>query len=353
MENNDKNVIDVSKIIKKILERKRIFFIVLPIVFIVSCLIILCVPRFYSSEVTLAPELESASPGGGLSSIASSFGIDLGNMGNTDAIYPVMYPDLFESNKFIVDLFDIKVKTIDGEVNTDYYSYLRKHQKKNILKEPGKWVKRQLKKLASKPKRLSMGGGEGKVNPYMLNEEQDMVAQGIRSNIICHVDKKTEIISITVKDQDPLVCALMCDSVRVHLQNFITDYRTSKAKIDYEYYKKLADEAKRDYELATQRYSEYVDANRNMILQSYISRRDELENDMQLKFNTYTAMSTQMQASKAKVQERTPAFTILQEASVPLKPAGPKRMLFVLGMTILAFFITAFWIARKDLHFSF
>ena len=73
---------------------------------------------------------------------------------------------------------------------------------------------------------------------------------------------------------------------------------------------------------------------------------------MQLKYNAYTAMTTQYQAAKAKVQERTPAFTVVKGAAVPIKAAKPKRMLFVLGMLVLAFFITTFGIIRKELHFT-
>lgn len=70
---------------------------------------------------------------------------------------------------------------------------------------------------------------------------------------------------------------------------------------------------------------------------------------MQLKFNTYSAMRTQLEAMKAKLQEKTPAFTTLQSASVPIKPAGPKRVIFVFGMCFIAMIITAFWLVRKSL----
>ena len=60
-----------------------------------------------------------------------------------------------------------------------------------------------------------------------------------------------------------------------------------------------------------------------------------MENDMQLKFNAYTSVNNQLQAAKAKVQEKTPAFTVLKGASVPIKPAGPKRMIFVAAMLIV------------------
>ena len=76
---------------------------------------------------------------------------------------------------------------------------------------------------------------------------------------------------------------------------------------------------------------------------------EDLENDMQLKFNTYTNLNNQLQAAKAKVQERTPVFTILKGAAVPIKPAGPKRIIFVGVITLLTFIGTAIWIVRKDI----
>jgi uncharacterized protein involved in exopolysaccharide biosynthesis len=60
-----------------------------------------------------------------------------------------------------------------------------------------------------------------------------------------------------------------------------------------------------------------------------------------------------LEAAKAKVQDRTPAFTIIEGAAVPVKPAGPKRMIFVIGMMFLTFIGTAFYITKKDFHFSF
>ena len=60
-------------------------------------------------------------------------------------------------------------------------------------------------------------------------------------------------------------------------------------------------------------------------------------------------MMTQYQAAKAKVQERTPAFTIVKGAAVPVKASGPKRMIFVLSMLFLAFIATTLYIAKAEL----
>ena len=69
---------------------------------------------------------------------------------------------------------------------------------------------------------------------------------------------------------------------------------------------------------------------------------------MQLKFNTYNAIAAQLQASKAKVQEETPAFTTLQSATVPVTPTSPKKKQIVLVALFLAFLGTTVWVFYKD-----
>ena len=178
--------------------------------------------------------------------------------------------------------------------------------------------------------------GKG-ITPFMLTKKQNDILNAIGGNINCSVDKRTQIISIVVKDQDPLVCATMADSVRSNLQKFITDYRTSKARADMRYTLSLYVAAKKQYEKARQRYAAYSDSNVDAILTSVNSKINDYENEMQLQYNNYSMLASQYQSAVAKVQEKTPAFTILQPASVPLKPAGPKRMIFVLITTSLTF----------------
>lgn len=173
--------------------------------------------------------------------------------------------------------------------------------------------------------------------------------KAMRNNIAISVDKKTAVITISVTDQDALICKTMADSIREHLQDFITAYRTNKSRIDMNYYEKLVAEAKSDYEDARRLYGKYADANTNVTLESFRLKINDLENDMQLKYNTYSTLNTQLQAAKAKVQERTPAFTTIKGASVPIKPAGPKRMLFVLGMMILACIATSIYAIKDEL----
>ena len=132
----------------------------------------------------------------------------------------------------------------------------------------------------------------------------------------------------------------MAENALKQLQAFITKYRTSKTRNDVTYYTKLTKKAKADYEKVRRQYGTYSDANTEITLPSVQSKLEDIENDMQLKFNAYTALNAQLQSAEAKLQERTPAFTVLNSACVPTKPAGPKRMIFVLGMTFMATLIS-------------
>jgi capsule polysaccharide export protein KpsE/RkpR len=349
MEENKKRpeVIDLRLVIKKIWANKRLFYKTLPIAFVISCVYIFSIPRYYTSEAKIAPEMGNSMEGGTIGSIAASFGFDLSDMQTSDAITPLLYPDLMDDNGFVTSMFNIQVRDAEGEIKTTYYDYLKNHQKDAWFKYPLHWIKELL------PKDADSNEENVAFDPYDLSRADNDIAEAIRGNIKISIDKKTGVITIVTKAQDKLICKTLADSVMSQLQEFIIDYRTNKARNDYEYYKKLVADAKSDYETVRRKYGATSDANMEVTMKSMELLLTDLENDMQLKFNTYTTMCTQLEAAKAKVQDRTPAFTIIEGAAVPVKPAGPKRMIFVIGMMFLTFIGTSFYITKKDFHFSF
>lgn len=347
--NNQQQIIDLSKIAKTLWQKRRTFFKVWIVTFVLSCIWILPQPRYYSSEVKLAPEMSGDPSLGGLSNFASSFGFDLGGASGQDAIYPELYPELFGSPEFIVGLYDIHVTTKEGDISTDYFTYIKQHQKKNLLTLPFRTAIKSIKSLFDKEDNTPRIAGSRGVNPFLMNRKDYELMLKIMNNIKCSVDKKNFVISINVKDQDALVSAIMADSVKKHLQDFIIQYRTSKAIEDVAHYQHMRDSAEIEYNLSMERYSRFCDMHRNIILQTYQSQRDKLESDLALKQNSLSVMETQLQNSKLKLQEKTPAFTTLKSAIVPVKPAGPKRVVFVLGMLIFVTIVAGLWMVRNDI----
>ena len=337
---NEYNAVDYRKVFAEIRKRKSLFYYTLPIAFILSSLYIICIPRTYSTETEVAPEIESVGAGSSaLGSLASNFGLDLSTMQSSDAITPLLYPDLMNDNGFVAGLFSVKVKSQDGSVDTDYYMYLKKYQKVPWWDCVMAWM---LQKVNTKKNNVSEVS-----DPYHLSKNDYNVMEHIRGDIQLKVDKKTGAITINTTAQDPLICKILADSVREHLQQFIIQYRTNKARKDLEYYQKLTADAKHDYEKQRQIYGNYADANADLLLESFKSKQEDLENEMQLKYNAYSTLSNQLQAARAKVQERTPAFMLIKGAPVPVKPTSPKRMIFVLSMVILAFFGTSIYVLRE------
>ena len=339
-ENNNSKILDLREIIKRLWDNKMVFIKVLPIVFVLSCVYIVSIPRTYSTDAKLAPEMGNAINGGTLGSIASAFGFDFGDMQTTDAITPLLYPDLMEDNAFATKLFAIKVENNKGDIKSTYYEYLKKYQKYPWWKSSISWIRRLFEKnqpVANK-----------EFNPYALTKKDNDIVNKIRKNVKLSVDKKSGVITLNTQDQDPRICKTLADSIMGILQEFITEYRTNKARADLAYYKRITAEAKHEYEKARQRYGSYSDANTDVILESVRAKRNDLENDMQLKYNTYTTLNNQLQAAKAKVQERTPVFTMLKGATIPIRPSAPKRMLFVLEMLVLSFLLTALFVYYKE-----
>ena len=336
--------IDITAIIKKLWAHRKKYYYVLPATLVITYLFMLSFPRYYRSTVSMAPETSGTSISGSIESLASSFGLGgaLGKLNTTDAIYAEIYPEVVASKNFIAELMKVDVMTEDGSVKCNYYTYMRDHQ-------AAPWwmyIVQGIKNIFKKPEPDTYNG-RGQLSVFSHTREQGYIFDAIQNSITCSYDKRTDIFSIIVQDQDPLVSATMAEASSRKLQEFIVRYRTNKARVDYEYYKKLCETAKEDYEKALATYAASADAHTNTVLATYQAKVESLENDMQAKYNIYTAMNTQMQAAAAKLQEATPAFTVIESASVPHRPAGPKRMIISIFMMILASFVVTGKILMK------
>lgn len=347
--------IDFGKIFRDLLKHKRLYCIALPVAFVVAAIYAMSLPNYYKCTVKLSPEMNSTSKSSSsLASLARSFGVSLSSgVGNsTEALFPTLYPDLMNSVDFKTSLFPVLV-TIEGnkkkgepDRTMTYYDYLKDEQKRPWWSAAIGGTKKFIFGLFRDKDTTDVANEE--INPFRLTRKQTGIMNAINKKVICDVDKKTMLISIRVTDQNPVICATMADSVKTRLQDFITEYRTKKARVDLEYNKKIAAETKARYDKARRLYAEFSDANQDVLLESIRQKQTELENEMQLQYNAYTQVAAQLLAAEAKVQEETPAFTTLQSATVPVVKAGPKRAQMCIIFVFLAFLGVTGWILYKE-----
>lgn len=335
-ENNKKRInIDAFKLLTIVWNDRKKMAIYCGVAAIFAIIVAFSIPRIYKSSVMLAPESSGSSLVSNISSLASMVGMDINLGENNDAIFPEIYPDLMQSTKFLVGLFDVPVVSKDGEIKTTYYNYIKEKQKTPWWDYPKELLISFIKSL----KKKDNATGNGKLDPTMLSKDDYDIVQSISSNIDCKVDKKTSVISITITDQDALIAKTIADSVKSKLQDFITDYRTNKARNDLAYMEQLCKEAEADYIKARHNYATYSDNYLGLVRESYKVKQEELENEMELRYNIYTQVIQQLQISKAKVQERTPAFTEIQPAIVPVKHSNTPKIVILIAFLMLGFIV--------------
>ncbi len=342
-EEDDELEIDWMDILRRIIAIRKSLYKAAGIGLVAGIIIALSIPKQYTVSVTLSPEVSSGKSGSGLASMAASFlGTSIGS-DSPDALNASLAPDIVASTPFLLELFNARVIDQDKTIDTTFTAYLEKEKVPwwgYILKAPGIAISGIKSLLGEKEKSTTESAPKGTIE---LSEEDAKKLESLRKLITAEVDKKTAITTLTVTLQDPKVTATVADSVVAKLQQYITAYRTSKAKEDCAYLETLYKERQQEYYEAQQRYARYVDANSNMVFQSTMAERERLQNDMSLAYQVYSQVAQQLQIARAKVQEEKPVFAVVEPAVVPLQPSGTSRKIIVIGIIFLAVCATGAW----------
>ncbi|RGM86771.1 chain-length determining protein [Phocaeicola plebeius] len=341
-EDDDELQIDWMGILRQVLAIRKKLYKAAAVGVVLGILIALGTPKQYTVSITLSPEMGSSKSGSGLASMAASFlGGSIGS-DSPDALNATLAPDIVASTPFLLELFDARVVSQDKQIDTTFTAYLDEQKSSwmgYVLKAPGMAIS-GIKSLFSEKKEKTATIQKGAIE---LNEKDAAKLGSLRQAITVEADKKTAITTLSVTLQDPKVTATIADSVVSKLQQYITAYRTSKAKEDCQYLEKLYKERQQEYYDAQQRYARYVDANSNVVFQSTLAERERLQNDMNLAYQVYSQVAQQLQVARAKVQEEKPVFAVVEPAVVPLNPSGTSRKVIVLGFLFLAVAFTGAW----------
>ena len=183
----------------------------------------------------------------------------------------------------------------------------------------------------------------------MSREEANLV-ESVKGSIGCKMNDQTLIIDLYATAQDPFIAKTLVDTIMLKLQNFIIDYRTNKARVDLEYYKGLEEKAFQAYIRASNVYARYCDSHKGTVLQAYLSEQERLENDLSMALETYTQVKQHVSSAEAKLREKTPAFTIMEKASVPNLHSAPKKLMIAIAFLFVALIGTIFYYYFKLLY---
>lgn len=321
---------------------------------VVGLIIAFSIPKTYSSGVTFAPETQQK-VASGVSSIASMMGVSLNN--SVDAISVDMFPDVVRSSPFIVELFDLPVQfERDGStINTTFLDYMQNYQKKPwwsyVFGFPFKVLGWCMDLITPGDKSEPADNTEIKeYDPSNLTRKERSVVSYFYENLKVSTDKKSGKTTMSLTMQDPLVVAEVMKAVVENLKEYMSDYRTSKARQDVENLTLICKERKEDYYRAQQAYASYADANQNVVRLSAQAERERLQQEMNLAYQVYSQVASQLEGARIQVQQAKPVFVIIEPVSVPIRKSAPSKGKYLVIFTFLACCCGVVWtLWGKDL----
>ena len=335
--------IDLMDILRKIIGIRKKIFKAAGIGLIIGIIIAISIPKQYTVEVTLSPEMGSTK-GGGLSGLAASFlGSGATMSDGTDALNASLSADIVSSTPFLLELSVMEIPASENkkmtlntyldEESSPWWSYIIGLPSMVIGGVKSLFIKEDEETISDR-------GNQGTIE---LSKKESQKIETLKKMIIASVDKKTSMTTVAVTLQNPKVAAVVADSVVGKLQEYIINYRTSKAKEDCIYLERLFKERQQEYYVAQKRYADYMDSHDNIILQSVRAEQERLQNDMSLAYQVYSQVASQLQVARAKVQEEKPVFAVVEPAVVPLNPSGTSKKIYVLAFIFLSVCIVIFW----------
>ncbi len=335
--------IDLMDILRKIIGLRRKIYKAASIGLVLGIIVAISVPKQYTVEVTLSPEMGNSKEGG-LSGLAASFlgsGVSMGD--GTDALNASLSADIVSSTPFLLELSVMEIPISKNEVmalsvyldeeSSPWWNY--------VIGFPSMVIGGVKSLFTEEDESVSFDKtNQGTIE---LSKKESKKIETLKKMITASVDKKTSMTSVIATFQNPKVAAVVADSVVKKLQEYIIDYRTFKAKEDCLYLEKLFKERQQEYYAAQRKYADYLDSHDNIILQSVRAEQERLQNDMSLAYQVYSQVAGQLQIARAKVQEEKPVFAIVEPAVLPLEPSGTSKKLYVLAFVFLSVCIVISW----------
>ncbi|TDB67452.1 Wzz/FepE/Etk N-terminal domain-containing protein [Arundinibacter roseus] len=228
----------------------------------------------YTATGKILPEVASKPTNGlgGLFEILKQYGGNI-DMYNTEITRPDIYEEIINTSKFYTYLLSKSVGTSNNKKLPFEQYYLTNFSHKNKI------------------------GDQEKVDSASSNTIFHYnYQQTIQKRIVINSSKKNSLVSISVKMPDPVVAADIANLTIQYLIDFITKYRTEKARQELAFVENLIKNNQKD------NFSKEIHE---------------------------SLMASELQM-KIKIQEDTPIIQVLEYAQIPVIKTNPSHLLIIL-----------------------
>lgn len=293
----------------------------------------------YTANLTFALEEKQSGGAAGLSSIASTFGLNLaGNEGGAftgDNIIQLM------KSRLIIE------KTLLSKVNYNGKEIL-------IINEFIKYNE-YYKNWSKNPELANLKFDSD--NRENFSRVQDSVLWKIQSRIakdfleVSKIDKKLSIISVKVKSENELFSKLFCENLVKNVTHFYIETKVGKSKKNINLLELRVDSVKRELDNAMLGRAVFADQNIGLIRQSASVPKLKQEMRIQLLGTMYNELVKNLEFSKLALLREEPLIQIIDTPILPLyvEKLG-KAKGAILGMFLSCLILTSILTLKRTIN---
>lgn len=265
---------------------KLIYWIGLPICFVILCGISFLLPKTYQSVFVIAQEREDAPRGYQSLTLHDPAQYDLGILRSLNELGKEAYSTIISSDAFLAGLLDMPIRTLDGSFDGSYSDYCLLNKISKDSKMPTVRAKNEY--------------------VHWSSTQQEQIKSKLFKSIKVEVDHAAELVTITCKAHDPLVATMMANHVQNHLRSQIEKNQLDKKQQILNQLSAVTAQAKADYEQDPTKEKEAI----------------------------YKSFAKQEVVYKAQMSYSS-AFVVLAEPSFSYKKEGPSHVKIPMLLTLL------------------
>ena len=294
-------------------------------------------PSQYRTQARLLPEFSAKSAMnlqqfGALAEIA---GIDLAGAAEPEAVRPDLYPDVLESRPFLLYVLQQPVETVRKEKFSSLF----------ILLTQPTGLAALLPVVSRSPQPILPVAGD---TLLALTVEQDDLLADLRKRIRADIDKQSGVLVVQVEMPDARVSAQVAKLAIAYLRQYVTTYRTEKARQDVAYLAQQQRNSQHRYERALAAWSAYQDANRYVVTQVARMETRKLTDNLALAEQLNAQLTLDYERAQLRVQEARPVLNVLEPPVVLPRRSSPRRLLIATAFGLAGLVLSISWLLLNE-----
>lgn len=330
--------IDIKALIRGLWDGRKTILICTGIFIFLGLVGALTMKRSYSVTTVMVPQMGDNKSGlGGLAALA---GFDMGGASTNGELSPLVYPQIVSSVPFKLKMMHTPMHYEKCDTLISMFDYAQaKYEKPTVIDV----VKRYtiglpgviFGSLKGKEKEMVLPGmGEADSNgapkPLVVSRNEYKMLAAMDKIITLNVDKKEGIITLIANAGEPLLAAERALKAQQLLQDEVTRFRIEKSQSELDYIQARYNEAKEEADRYQMALAGTRDRMQNVITSSSTVGRERLQSKYNVANTVYLEMAKQLEQAKMKVKKDTPAFSIIQPVTVPMKPANSRAKTLII-----------------------